>query len=194
MGNRWGPGSPEKRIEAFIGAWGIKTSSIETAEELRFLASRLFEIDLLDAAEMATSIDALGRKKRKFLANRNLDRVFGDGGQSLNAQHGVAENAGEISQHSLARMMDNSAPQMIDGEPFNCAGEMDIDPAKLLRKVVVAVINAGRADILWEYPDVLAFFGARIPERSEVEHLHGVDERMFEAAERWPNRKGGPIA
>ena len=66
----------------------------------------------------------------------------------------------------------------------NAVAEEEIDTAKLLRKVVVAVINHGQAHILYDLPDVLAFFGSRIPERHEVSHLHGIDERMFEAAAR----------
>lgn len=38
------------------------------------------------------------------------------------------------------------------------------DPEALLRKVVVAVINAGHASDLYEFPDVLAHFGAQILE------------------------------
>lgn len=100
----------------------------------------------------------------------------------------LAATETSVKTEHLQRMMDASAPNMIDGEPFECEGELDIDPAKLLRKVVVAVINNGRSDILWEFPDVLAFFGSRIPQRHEVAGLHKVDERMFEAADNWPNR------
>jgi len=77
----------------------------------------------------------------------------------------------------LRRMMEASAPD-INEQGF------DVDPARLLQKVVVAVIGAGRQDILWEFPEVLDFFEARIPERHEVSHLHNIDERMFAAAER----------
>lgn len=94
-----------------------------------------------------------------------------------------------VTQESLQRMMDASAPQMVDGDPFECVGELDIDPARLLRKVVSSVIAYGHSEILWEFPEVLAFFGSRIPQRDEVSHLHNVDERMFEAADKWPNRK-----
>lgn len=94
-----------------------------------------------------------------------------------------------ITQEGLQRVMDASVPDLIDGEPFECEGQLDIDPAQLLRKVVVAVISYGQSHILYEFPEVLAFFGSRIPQRSEVAHLHGIDERMFDAAEKWPNRK-----
>lgn len=93
-----------------------------------------------------------------------------------------------VTEAGLSKMMDESKPQLIDGEPFECIGELDIDPASLLRKVVSAVISYGHSDILWEFPEVLAFFGSRIPQRNEVAHLHNVDERMFEAADKWPNR------
>ena len=94
-----------------------------------------------------------------------------------------------ITQDGLQRMMDASEPNLIDGAPFECEGELDIDPAQLLRKVVVAVISYGQGHILYEFPEVLAFFGSRIPQRDEVKHLYAVDERMFEAADKWPNRR-----
>lgn len=95
----------------------------------------------------------------------------------------------QITEAALSKMMDEASPQMVDGAPFECIGELDIDPASLLRKVVTAVISYGHADILWEFPEVLAFFGSRIPQRSEVAHLHNVDQRQFDAADKWPNRK-----
>ena len=94
-----------------------------------------------------------------------------------------------VTEERLQRMMDASEPVVIDGTPFEVVGELDIDPAQLLRKVVTAVITYGHGDILWEFPEVLAFFGSRIPQREEVAHLHNVDERMFEAADKWPNRR-----
>lgn len=94
-----------------------------------------------------------------------------------------------ITQEGLQRVMDASTPELVDGEPFECDGELDIDPAQLLRKVVGAVISHDQGHILYDFPEVLAFFGSRIPQRDEVKHLHNVDERMFEAAEKWPNRK-----
>lgn len=93
-----------------------------------------------------------------------------------------------VTQADLERFMDESAPDLIDGEPFGVEGDLDVDPASLLAKVVTAVISHGHAEILWEFPEVLAFFGSRIPDRSEVAHLHNVDERQFEAADKWPNR------
>lgn len=34
---------------------------------------------------------------------------------------------------------------------------------ELLRQVVLAVVEAGQAAILYEFPQVLAYFGAQIP-------------------------------
>lgn len=113
---------------------------------------------------------------------------MGDAGRFSSDWSKNPDGATRIAHESLQRMMERSKPEMVDGEPFDCAGELDIDPAQLLRKVVSAVISAGRADILWEFPDVLAFFGSRIPQREEVAHLHNVDQRMFDAADKWPNR------
>lgn len=94
-----------------------------------------------------------------------------------------------ITQEGLQRAMDASAPVLVDGDPFECEGDLDIDAAQLLRKVVGAVISHGQGHILYDFPEVLAFFGSRIPQRHEVSHLHGVDERMFDAAGKWPNRR-----
>lgn len=90
----------------------------------------------------------------------------------------------------IDRMMEASSPELIDGDAFECDGQLDIDPARMLGKVVGAVIAADRADILWEFPEVLAYFGAKIPQREDVAGLHNVDQRMFEAADKWPNRSG----
>ena len=38
------------------------------------------------------------------------------------------------------------------------------DPHELLRKVVLAVIERGHASDLYEFPDVLAYFGAKMPD------------------------------
>lgn len=108
---------------------------------------------------------------------------------SSSSKFSIEDGGKVVTEAALQSMMDNSKPQMIDGEPFDCVGDLDIDPAQLLRKVVSAVISADRADILWEFPEVLAFFGSRIPQREDVTHLHSVDQRMFDAADRWPNRK-----
>ncbi len=48
----------------------------------------------------------------------------------------------------------------------------DISAHDLLIKVVTAVVGAGHASDLYEFPDVLAYFGARIPDPSEVADHH----------------------
>lgn len=199
MAMRWANGSPERKIEAFIGAWGVKTGDIVDTDHLLELASRIFEVENTGLPDrMMAAIDALGPKGRKAMAQKNIQGVMGDAGRfspdwgkDVHAsQPSPADSTGSSpAAGSLQRMMDASKPDLVDGEPFNVVGEIDLDPAQLLRKVVSAVISAGRADILWEFPDVLAFFGSKIPYRSEVAHLHNVDERMFEAADKWPNRK-----
>lgn len=72
----------------------------------------------------------------------------------------------------LAKVMADSKPHLISGEPFGADGQLDIDPAKLLRKVVSAVISAGHAADLYEFPDVLAFFNARLPASDELAGRH----------------------
>ncbi len=190
MAMRWPNGSAERKIEAFIGAWGVKTGDIVDTDHLLELASRIFEVENTGLPDqLMASIDALGPKGRRAKAQKNIKAVMGDAGRFSPDWCKAADGITRIPEESLHRMMDNSKPDLIDGEPFDVVGEMDIDPAQLLRKVVSAVISAGRADILWEFPDVLAFFGSRIPQREEVAHLHNVDQRMFDAAEKWPNRK-----
>ena len=44
----------------------------------------------------------------------------------------------------------------------------DETTAQLLRKIVVAIINKGHAADLYEFPDVLAYFGARSPSDEEL--------------------------
>mgnify|MGYP006348041289 CR=1 FL=1 len=195
MGKRWPDGSPERKIEAFIGAWGVKTGDIVDTDHLLELAARLFEVDNNGIADrMMVTIDQLGPKGRKARAQKNLKEVMGSAGRFSPDWKGTVDDtqAGGgslITGAALERMMASSMPQMVDGDPFEVVGELDIDPAQLLRKVVSAVISAGRADILWEFPEVLAFFGSRIPQREEVAHLHNVDMRQFDAADRWSNRK-----
>lgn len=174
MAMRWPNGSAERKIEAFIGAWGVKTGDIVDTDHLLELASRIFEVENTGLPDrMMAKIDALGPKGRKAKAQKNIKAVMGDAGRfspdwgkefrERQAQAAASTGDAPITPAGLQRMIDNSQPDLIDGEPFGIEGELDIDPAKLLRKVVVAVINAGHASDLYEFPDVLAFFGARQP-------------------------------
>src|SRR5690606_11176016 len=156
MAMRWANGSPERKIEAFIGAWGVKTGDIVNTDHLLELASRIFEVENNGIPErMMEAIAALGPKGRKAMAQKNIKSVMGDAGRFSPDWSKSADGITRMSQESLQRMMDASKPELIDGAPFECEGELDIDPAQLLRKVVSAVISADRADILWEFPDVL---------------------------------------
>lgn len=193
MAQRWENGSPERKIEAFIGAWGVKTGDIVNTEHLLELASRLFEVENSGLADrMMTAIDALGPKGRKAMAQKNLKAVMGGEGRFGSDWSGKADDGlTHIPEAALQHMMDASSPKLVDGAGLDVNGTLDVDPAQLLRKVVSAVISAGRGDILWEFPEVLAFFNARIPDRAELAGHHNVDERMFEAKARWPNLKRG---
>jgi hypothetical protein len=138
-----------------------------------------------------------GGWKRAQLAEWGVPWPAPKGWRKQIVKHGypydpALDDCGDVTRYSmqqLERMVNNSEPHLIDGAPMDCEGELDIDPVKLLRKVVSAVISADRADILWEFPDVLAFFGSRIPDREELAGHSNVDERMFEAKSRWPNLK-----
>lgn len=173
-----------RQLEAFVGAYGIRTSQFKTTGELIWFALRLFGIDPADIKTVelaADTIEALGKKERGVRARANRDVVFPP--DSV----GDIPKEGPVTHESLVKMMADSKPQMIDGADMDCVGELDIDPAKLLRKVVSAVISHGQGHILYEFPEVLAFFGSRIPHRHEVAGHTGTDERMFEAKAKWPN-------
>lgn len=195
MAQRWENGSPERKIEAFIGAWGVKTGDIVDTGHLLELASRLFEVENNGIADrMMVAINSLGPKGRKAMAQKNLKAVMGgegrfaaDWGATTDQDGGAPIGRALIPEASLQRMMDKSEPKLIDGAGLDIDGTLDVDPAQLLRKVVSAVISAGRGDILWGFPEVLAFFNARIPNREELAGHHNVDERMFEAKAKWPN-------
>ncbi|MBB3411254.1 hypothetical protein FHT87_005207 [Rhizobium sp. BK316] len=92
-----------------------------------------------------------------------------------------------LTPDRIERMLAKQEEQLVSGKSQDCTGELDINPVSLLRKVVSSVINHGRQDILWEFPELLEFLGSRIPAPEEVEHLHGIDQRMFEAKAKWPN-------
>jgi hypothetical protein len=174
-----------RQLEAFLGVWGIKTSNIETTNDLIADACTLYSIPIavgMSVESLADEINALGRKERKARAEANI-------GFFTDRQPTTAKTEQPITDEALEKMMADSKPQMIDGASMDCIGELDIDPAKLLQKVVSAVISAGQGHILYEFPEVLAFFGSRIPSREELAGHTGVDERMFEAKARWPNVK-----
>ncbi|MDX0572144.1 hypothetical protein GOD68_18110 [Sinorhizobium medicae] len=173
-----------RQLEAFVGVWDIKTSRYATTAELISDACKLFGIcapTFWGVEETAAAIEALGKKERAAIArkNRHLIAVDDDGpAKAVDAP---------ITAEGLQKMMAASGPQPVPGEGQDCVGELDIDPARLLRKVVSAVISAGQGHILYEFPELLEFMGSRIPSRSEVDHLHNIDERMFEAKGKWPN-------
>lgn len=180
-----------RQLEAFVGVWDIKTSQFRTTKELIWFGLRLFDLDPIGvetADQAATMIEALGKKERGERARYNRGVLF-----PMEPMGGEVKD-GPVTHEGLTKMMADSKPQMIDGASMDCIGELDIDPAKLLRKVVSAVISAGHGHILYEFPEVLAFFGSRIPSREELAGHTGVDERMFEAKAKWPNLAPGGAA
>lgn len=63
--------------------------------------------------------------------------------------------------------------KLIRGESFDKAEIVTPSPVRpnadardLLRQVVVAVVNAGHAEDLHRFPDVLAYFGCKYPAKS----------------------------
>lgn len=176
-----------RQLEAFVGVWDIKTSRYQTTEELVIDACILFDLlgvkgpALWSVEEMAAEIEALGKKERGTRARANRHLI-------ASAEDGDAKPVdAPVTAESLEKMMADSQPHMVSGASQDCIGEMDIDPAKLLRKVVSAVISGGQGHLLYEFPDVLEFFGSRIPHRHEIAGHTGTDERMFEAKAKWPN-------
>jgi len=154
------------QLEAYVGAYGVKTGKYATTGELIRDAAILFDIDPLPSCqEMAAAITTLGKGVRSKLAHKNTHLLAADP---------QPEQPSAASVGAIDRMMAASVPQFVDGAPFGVDGQVDVDPAKLLRKVVSAVIASGHADILWEFPDVLAFFHARIPAPGELVGHHNV--------------------
>jgi hypothetical protein len=173
-----------RQLEAFVGAYGIKTSQFKTTGELIWFALRLFGIDPTEIKTVelaADTIEALGKKERGIRARENRDVIFPP--DSV----GEIPKEGPVTHEALVQMMADSKPKLVSGADMDCVGELDLDPAKLLRKVVSAVISAGQGHILYDFPEVLSFFGSRIPSREELSGHTGVDERMFEAKAKWPN-------
>lgn len=179
-----------RQLEAFVGVWDIKTSQFETTPDLLAAACALFGLDHSPdntVDDVARQIEDLGKKGRASRARTNRYLIAtGDEGQ---AKGGDAV----ITVEGLEKMVADSRPVMVDGSGQDCVGELDIDPARLLRNVVSAVISAGQGHILYEFPELLEFMGSRIPSRAEVAYHHKLDERMFEAKARWPNLKPGML-
>ena len=50
----------------------------------------------------------------------------------------------KITMAGLEKMFADSEPQLVDGASQDCIGELDIDPARLLKKVIAAVISHGQ--------------------------------------------------
>jgi hypothetical protein len=176
-----------RQLEAFVGVWDIKTSRYQFAEDLVVDACILFGLvgikneTLWSVEETATEIESLGKKERGIRARANRHLIAtADDGETKNTD-------APVTAESLEKMMAGSQPNMVSGASQDCIGELDIDPAKLLRKVVSAVISHGQGHILYDFPDVLEFFKSRIPHRHELEGHTGTDERMFEAKAKWPN-------
>jgi hypothetical protein len=173
-----------RQLEAFVGVWNIKTHQFKTSKELIWFGLRLFGLDPVgvDTVERAAGmIEDLGKKERAVRARENRDILFPL--EDLASE----PSASPVTEEALDKMMADSKPQMVDGASQDCVGELDIDPAKLLLKVVSAVIGAGQAHILYDFPEVLEFTKSRIPSRAELAGHTNTDERMFEAKAKWPN-------
>ena len=171
-GKPWKTEPRGPQLEAFVGAFGIHTSQFSTTGELIWFACKLFGVDpagIRTAEEAAAKIEALGKKERSRRAYANRGHLFPNEEFSRPSPGerliGAAKEMQDMVQtgSELERMMAEGTPQLIDGEPFGVDGDLDVNPAKLLRKVVSAVISAGHASDLYEFPEVLAFFGARLP-------------------------------
>lgn len=61
------------QLEAYVGAFGVLTSKIETSEQLIRVAASLFGLQpRASVTEMAAVITSLGKKHRSRQANRNV--------------------------------------------------------------------------------------------------------------------------
>ncbi len=92
-----------------------------------------------------------------------------------------------LTADRIEQMFAKEQEMLVDGKSQDINGQLDIDPVKLVKKLVLAVVNHGQQHILWEFPELLEFMKSRIPSRAELAGHTGVDERMFEAKAKWPN-------
>lgn len=171
-----------RQLEAFLGVWGIKTSEIETTEDLIADACTLYGLTIevgVSVESIASQIEALGRKERKARVEANIGFFPSRAEKKQTPQ--------PVTQEGLEKMFSESQPKLVSGASQDCVGELDIDPARLLKKVVSSVISYGQGHILHEFPELLEFLGSRIPSRDELSGHTGIDERMFEAKAKWPN-------
>lgn len=207
-----------RQLEAFLGAYGMKTGTLETIDDLLAEAALAFEItDATTVTEMAARIASLSRKERRALATKNMGYVGkghperesarsplqGDeqGGLEWTPTRRVTEEeieAGKSPRGAWTRSQlaewgvpwpppggwrrritsfDGSATSAkaaqrpstkdIDRKPAADPAE-NPDAAKLLHQVVMAVINAGQGTLLNELPEVLAYYGSRIPTVADI--------------------------
>jgi hypothetical protein len=182
-----------RQLEAFLGVWRVQTSRYKTSEELIIDACILYDLVGLSGEtpwtvdQTASAIEALGKKERGIRARANLHLIAADIDNDPSGK--LVEPP--ITQEGLESMLAKSEPQLVDGASQDCTGELDINPAKLLMKIVGAVVAAGQGHILYDFPEVLEFTKSRIPSRSELAGHSGIDERMFEAKAKWPNLDAG---
>ena len=63
MSKPWKSQPGGNQLEAYVGAFGIKTSLCESTEELILVAARLFDLEAMPTVQMmAEEITALGKK------------------------------------------------------------------------------------------------------------------------------------
>jgi hypothetical protein len=142
MGKKpWSDVDGGKSLEAFLGAFGYRTSEIETSEDLVMEAARVFEIEpIFDVTAMAAAVKAIRGLRRRELAYKNIP-------QGKRARVGT----------SLGGTL-----------PLPEAAAGDVDHKKLLHQVVMAVINAGQGHLLNDLPEVAAYYNCRIPTVEDV--------------------------
>jgi len=176
-----------RQLEAFVGVWRIQTGRYKTSKELIIDACILYDLvgmsgeTLWSVDETAEAIEALGKKERGIRARENLRLIAVEGDEPVKAQDTP------ITEEALEKMMADSKPQMVSGASQDCVGELDIDPAKLLLKVVGAVVAGGQGHVLYDFPELLEFTKSRIPSRAELAGHTNTDKRMFAAKAKWPN-------
>ncbi len=129
-----------KSLEAFLGAYGYRTSEIETSEDLVMEAARVYEIPpVFDVSAMAAAVKAIPAARRRELAYKNIP-------QGMRSR----VDSGQVGQRADTG----------DGP--------ETDYKKLFHLVVGAVTGSGHGDILKELPDVLAYYKCRIPTVADV--------------------------
>ena len=139
------------RVAAALGCWGCKTGEIRTEAELIRIACIVYRLPpavctVREAADAIAEIPKAERKRRVY--------------EALCAEW-------PAPCRLWPEGINGRSPPKRRSRPEGGSEPAGLDPARMLRELVSAVISCGRGDILAGIPGLLAFFGARDPASSD---------------------------